>query len=225
MTILIIEDERDLAHALRTALSTDGYEVEVAFDGDVAVERARSRHYDLILLDLGIPKKDGYAVCRELRMNGSETPVLILTARSSEAERVLGFELGADDYVVKPCSSNELRLRVRALLRRSRTHTSDAYKFGSIEVDFARAVVYVDGKPTSLSATEYKLLTYFIREQGKILPREHLVKAVWGRFVGDRVVDTCVLHLRSKLERDPQNPVYFVSVRGLGYRFDGNPTH
>jgi DNA-binding response OmpR family regulator len=222
VTILVVEDVRNVAQALRTELSSDGYDVEIAGDGDLAIDRARSRHFDLILLDLGLPKKDGYAVCRELRKAGCETPILILTARGTEAERVLGFDLGADDYVVKPFSSNELRARIRALLRRTKSGTIDVYRFGSVEVDFTRAEVHVAGRAVALTATEYKLLRCFIREQGKILPREHIVNAVWeGRSIGDRVVDTCVLHLRSKLEPDPRSPVYFVNVRGLGYRFDG----
>jgi DNA-binding response OmpR family regulator len=223
VTILVVDDDRDVAQALRTELNSEGYEVEIASDGDAAIGRARSRHFNLILLDLGLPKKDGYAVCRELRADGCETPILMLTARTTEAERVLGFDLGADDYVGKPFSSSELLARVRALLRRTKAGAIDLYRFGSVEVDFSRAEVRVGGRAVSLSATEYKLLRCFIGAQGKILPRERIVNDVWdGRYVGDRVVDTCVLHLRSKLEPDPRNPVYFVSVRGLGYRFEGS---
>lgn len=221
MTVLVVEDERNLAESIKTQLSSEGYEVQIAADGDAAVERAKSRHFDLILLDLGLPKKDGYAVCRELRESGCGTPILMLTERNTEAERVLGFELGADDYVPKPFTSRELRVRVRALLRRTKTSTVDVYRFGSVEVDLARAEVSVAGAPVYLSATEFKLLRYFIDAKGKILPRQRILNDVWGRAIGDRVVDTCVMHLRLKLEPDPHNPVYLVNVRGLGYRFDG----
>ena len=221
--ILVVEDEANVAKVLETELTTDGYIVEVVRDGDAAVARGRSGSFDLILLDLGLPKKDGTTVCRELRAQKCETPILMLTARTTEAERVLGLDLGADDYVVKPFSNPELRARVRALLRRFRSRATDVYTFGAIAVDCSRAEVRKSGAPVTLTPTEYKLLCCFIDKQGKLLPREHILAAVWdGRYVNDRVVDTCVLHLRNKLEPDPERPVHFISVRGLGYRFESN---
>jgi DNA-binding response OmpR family regulator len=224
--ILIVDDEPNIVKAIETELTSDGYLVDVAADGEAAVVRGRSGGYDLIVLDLNLPLKDGATVCRELRTHGCDTPILMLTCRSTEADRVLGLDLGADDYVIKPFSNPELRARVRALLRRSKSRRADMIVFGSVEVDCSRAEARVDEVPVLLTATEYKLLCCFIRSQGKILPRESIIADVWeGRSINDRVVDNCVLHLRTKLEPDPQNPIYFIGVRGLGYRFEGDRVH
>jgi DNA-binding response OmpR family regulator len=221
--ILIAEDEPGIALGLKNELTIEGYEVEVARDGQAALERARTGGFDLILLDIMMPRKDGYAVCRELRQAGNRTPILMLTAKALEAEKVLGLELGADDYVTKPFSSLELRARVRALLRRSAGDAPDVYGFGDIEVDFTRAEVRREGKLVETTPFEFKLLTTFVRRRGRILTREQLLDEVWrpDSCPTDRVIDNHIMNLRRKIEADPQQPRYLVSVRGLGYRFDG----
>ncbi len=221
--ILIAEDEPGIALGLKNELTIEGYEVEVARDGQAALERARTGGFDLILLDIMMPRKDGYAVCRELRQAGNRTPILMLTAKALEAEKVLGLELGADDYVTKPFSSLELRARVRALLRRSAGDAPDVYGFGDIEVDFTRAEVRREGKLVETTPFEFKLLTTFVRRHGRILTREQLLDEVWrpDSCPTDRVIDNHIMNLRRKIEADPQQPRYLVSVRGLGYRFDG----
>jgi DNA-binding response OmpR family regulator len=192
-------------------------------DGQAAVERARGGGFDVILLDLMLPKKDGYTVCRELRQAGNHTPILMLTAKALEAEKVLGLELGADDYVTKPFSSLELRARVRALLRRAAGEASDLYSFGDVEVDFTRAEVRRGGNPVETTALEFKLLSTFVHRRGRILTREQLLDDVSrpDSSPTDRAIDNHIMNLRRKIEPDPQQPRYLVSVRGLGYRFDG----
>jgi len=221
--ILIAEDEPGIALGLKNDLTIEGYEVEVARDGQAALERARTGGFDLILLDIMMPRKDGYAVCRELRQAGNRTPILMLTAKALEAEKVLGVELGADDYVTKPFSSLELRSRVRALLRRSAGDVADVAGFGDIEVDFTRAEVRRAGKPVETTPFEFKLLTTFVRRRGRILTREQLLDEVWrpDSCPTDRAIDNHIMNLRRKIEPDPQQPRYLISVRGLGYRFDG----
>jgi DNA-binding response OmpR family regulator len=221
--ILIVEDEPGIALGLKNDLAVEGYEVEVARDGQAGLERATRCAFDLILLDIMLPKKDGYAVCRELRQAGNRTPVLMLTAKSLEAEKVLGLELGADDYVTKPFSSLELRARVRALLRRATGDAPDVYRFDQVEVDFTRAEVRREGRPVETTPLEFKLLSTFVRRRGRILTREQLLDDVWrpDSCPSDRVIDNHIMNLRRKIEPEPQEPRYLMSVRGLGYRFDG----
>ena len=221
--ILLVEDDTDLAFSLEDDLKVEGYEVEIAGDGETACRRARTGDWDLILLDIVLPKKDGYEVCRELRRAGIRTPVIMLTAKTQEAERVMGLDLGADDYITKPFSPRELRARIRALLRRMEAPPPDVYGFGDVEVDFARGQIRRGGKAIEATALELKLLKAFVDKRGRILSRRQLLDAAWGgqTFVTDRVVDTHVMELRRKIEPDPAKPQYFVSVRGLGYRFDG----
>jgi DNA-binding response OmpR family regulator len=221
--ILIAEDDAAIALGLKNDLVMEGYDVEVARDGQAALERARSGGFDVILLDVMMPRMDGYAVCRELRRTGCRTSVLMLTAKALEAERVLGLELGADDYVTKPFSSLELRARVRALLRRAAADSPDVYAFGDVEVDFTRAEVRREGKTIDATAFEFKLLTTFVRRRGRILTREQLLDEVWrpDSSPTDRAIDNHIMNLRRKIEPDPQQPRYLVSVRGLGYRFEG----
>jgi len=170
-----------------------------------------------------LPKKDGYAVCRELRQAGHRTPILMLTAKALEAEKVLGLELGADDYVTKPFSALELRARVKAMLRRAAPEAPEIYRFGEVEIDFTRAQVRRDGKPVETTPLEFKLLATFVRRRGRILTREQLLDDVWrpDSCPTDRVIDNHIMNLRRKIEPDPQAPRYLVSVRGLGYRFEG----
>ena len=221
--ILVVEDEPAIAFGLQLDLKNEGYDVEIESDGESALQRARKEAFDLILLDVMLPRKDGFEVCRELRRGGSKTPVIMLTAKAQEAEKVLGLEIGADDYVTKPFSPRELRARVKAALRRTAEDDLPICRFGDAEVDFGRCELRRAGKPVELTALEFKLLTAFVRNGGKVLSRDQLLDLVWGHgtFVTDRVVDNHVVTLRKKVEPEPSEPRYIVSVRGLGYRFDG----
>ena len=220
--ILIVEDEPDIALGLELDLRNEGYEVEVARDGEEASRRAREPGWDLILLDVMLPRLDGFEVCRELRRSKVRTPVLMLTAKAQEAAKVVGLDMGADDYVTKPFSPRELRARIRALLRRAAPEAEPVHRLGDCEVDFERAELRRAGERTDLTAIELKMLQFFLRNQGRVLSREQVIDEVWGRdvFVTDRVVDTHVVKLRRKLEPDPARPRHIVSVRGIGYRFE-----
>jgi len=221
--ILIVEDEPSIALALEDDLRREGYQTELATDGETAERRAISREFDLILLDVMLPKQDGFEVCRQVRRAGVETPILMLTAKTQEAEKVLGLEVGADDYVTKPYSARELRARVKAHLRRGAAQTPDVYRFGDAELDFARCELRRGGKVVDLSALGFKLLEAFVRRSGRLLTRAQLLDQVWGSgtHVTDRVVDNQVTNLRKKIEPEPERPRYLVALRGLGYRFDG----
>jgi DNA-binding response OmpR family regulator len=222
-TILVAEDEPAIALGLEEDLTLEGYSVEVVPDGQAAIDRARTGSFDLILLDVMLPGKDGFQVCRELRRGGVTTPIILLTARAQEAEKVLGLRLGADDYVTKPFSPLELRARIEAVLRRARGVTpSDVYRFGDLVLDLSRCELRRSGQPVDITPVEFKLLATFIKSRGRVLSRTQLLDQVWGDVhTGDRVVDTHVANLRKKIEPDPANPRYLVSLRGLGYRFDG----
>jgi len=221
--ILVVEDDSAIAFGLQLDLKGEGYHVEIESDGESALQRVREKPFDLILLDIILPRKDGFEVCRELRRSGSKTPIIMLTAKSQEAEKVLGLEIGADDYVTKPFSPRELRARVKAALRRTAEDEARVFRFGDAEVDFGRCELRRSGKPVDLTALEFKLLAALIRSGGKVLSRDQLLDLVWGHstFVTDRVVDNHVVTLRKKVEPDPSKPRYIVSVRSLGYRFDG----
>jgi DNA-binding response OmpR family regulator len=221
--ILIVEDEPAIAFGLEADLTAEGYAVEVVADGETAVKRAREGAFALILLDVMLPRKDGFEVCRELRRTGFKTPIIILTARSQEVEKIMGLEWGADDYVTKPFSPPELRARIKAVLRRASGEDEPLYRFGDTEVDFARGELRRAGRPVEVTPLEYRLLSCFIRSRGRVLSRQRLLDDVWGpgMYITDRVVDNHILALRKKIEPDQQHPRYLVSVRGLGYRFDG----
>jgi two-component system alkaline phosphatase synthesis response regulator PhoP len=221
--ILVVEDEPTLALGLEDDLKLEGYEVEVARDGQTASERAQEKSFDLIILDIMLPRKDGFDVCRELRRAGLRTPIILLTAKTQESDKVLGLDLGADDYVTKPFSPRELRARVKALLRRAAAETPETYRFGDVEVDFTRGELRRAGKPIETTPIEFKLLAAFIRLRGRVLSRDRLLDEVWGRGIAvtDRVVDTHITNLRKKIEPQPSEPRYIISVRGIGYRFDG----
>jgi DNA-binding response OmpR family regulator len=221
--ILIVEDEPDLAFGLEDDLKVEGYEVAIAGDGAEAVRRALGEPWDLILLDIMLPQKDGFDVCRALRRAGVGTPIIMLTARAQEAEKILGLELGADDYVTKPFSPKELRARIKAALRRSGENAPEVCRFGDIEVDIGRGELRRGGKPVEMTPLEFKLMTAFVRNRGRVLNRDQLLEAAWGRdtFLTDRVVDHHIVNLRRKIEPDPEAPRYLICVRGLGYRFDG----
>jgi two-component system alkaline phosphatase synthesis response regulator PhoP len=220
--ILVVEDDPDIALGLKLDLGAEGHHVEVATDGAAASRIAREERWDLILLDVMLPSRDGFEVCRDLRRAGIRTPVLMLTAKAQEAEKVMGLDMGADDYVTKPFSPRELRARVRALLRRVAPEDMPVHRFGDCEVDFARAELRRGGMRTDLTSIELKMVQAFVRSQGRVLSRTQVVDEVWGNgvFVTDRVVDTHVVKLRRKIEADPSEPRHIVSVRGLGYRFE-----
>jgi DNA-binding response OmpR family regulator len=221
--ILVVEDERPLALGLEDDLKLEGYEVEIVANGEAASRRAQEQSFDLVVLDVMLPGKDGFEVCRELRRSGLRTPVILLTARTQESDKVLGLELGADDYITKPFSPRELRARIKAVLRRAAGDLPDVYRFGDVEVDFHRGECCRNGKTVALTPVEFKLLGVFIRRRGQALTRARLLDEIWGRgtFVADRVVDTHIAHLRKKIEPRPDHPSYLVGVRGIGYRFEG----
>jgi DNA-binding response OmpR family regulator len=222
--ILIVEDEPSIALALEDDLRREGYNTELATDGDTAARFAISGQFDLILLDVMLPKKDGFEVCRDVRGAGIETPIILLTAKTQEAEKVMGLELGADDYVTKPYSARELRARIKAHLRRGGSTQAETFRFGDAELDFARCELRRNGKHVDLSALEFKLLSAFVRRAGRLMTREQLLDEVWGHgtHVTDRVVDNQVNNLRKKIEPEPEHPRYLIALRGLGYRFEGN---
>jgi two-component system alkaline phosphatase synthesis response regulator PhoP len=221
--ILVVEDEADIALVLEGDLKLEGYETEVVADGETAARRAQEEKFDVILLDVMLPRKDGFQVCRELRHAGVRTPIILLTAKAQAAEKVMGLDLGADDYVTKPFNPWELRARIRAVLRRAEGELPKHYRFGDVDVDFGRCEVRRQGRPAGLTALEFKLLSAFIRARGRLLTREQLLEQVWERGVSlsDRVVDNHIANLRKKIEPDPVHPRYLVSVRALGYRFEG----
>jgi len=222
--ILVVEDEPGIAMALEDDLRGEGYDVTLAGDGESASRLATSQAFDGILLDVMLPKKDGFAVCRELRSAGLRMPIILLTARTAEPDKILGLESGADDYVTKPYSPGELRARIKAALRRSADDVVEVFRFGDVEVDFSRREVRSKGAVVSTTPLEFRLLETFIRHRGRALGRQRLIDEAWGRdtFVTDRVVDNQVTNLRKKIEPQPSNPTFLLSVRGYGYRFDAS---
>jgi DNA-binding response OmpR family regulator len=223
--ILVAEDERIIADGLQDDLTLEGYEVEVVDDGLAASRRAIEGRFDLVVLDVMLPSRDGFDICRDVRKAGLRTPILMLTARALETEKVLAFEIGADDYVTKPFGTKELRARIKALLRRAEgTHSepSATFRFGDVEVDAAKGEVRKAGKPVDVTLTEFKLLTAFVKNRGRVLSRQQLLDAAWGPGVvlSDRTVDNHIVNLRRKVEAVPAEPRHLVSVRGLGYRLD-----
>lgn len=216
--LLIVEDEPEIAAALAYDLKLEGYEVEVVPDGESASVRGREPGWGLILLDVTLPKRDGFDVCRDLRKAGVWTPIVFLTARTHEAEKVLGLDLGGDDYITKPFSARELRARIRARLRSEPAKAEDIVRCADLEIDTARAEVRKVGEKSEVTPQEFKLLLTFAQNRGRVLSRERLIDLAWGRDISvtDRAVDTHVVNLRRKL-----GPGLIASVRGMGYRFDG----
>ena len=222
--ILIVEDEPAIALGLRNDLTFEGYVVDVVADGATASERARRDRFDLILLDVLLPGKDGFTVCREIRRAGVNTPIIVLTARAQDADKVLGLELGADDYITKPFSPSELNARIRAVLRRTTASASRVCRFGDAQIDFERGVARKGGKPVDLTRLELELLKALVESGGRLLSRDQLIARAWGAGVAvtDRVVDNHILNLRRKLEPVPAAPRFILSARGVGYRFAGD---
>lgn len=224
--LLLVEDEPSLVLTVSDRLLAEGYQVETAGDGNTALSRALAEPFDLVILDVMLPGRDGFEVCRELRSRGGQIPVLMLTARSQVIDRVVGLKLGADDYLTKPFEMIELLARVEALLRRSPAAAASpagTYTFGDVRVDFRRAEVFRGNEPVTLSALEFKLLAYFIENRGALLTRDELLDKVWGydAMPVTRTVDVHVGSLRQKLERNPSHPELFLTVHRRGYRFTG----
>ncbi|MFP5378285.1 MAG: response regulator transcription factor [Vicinamibacteria bacterium] len=223
--ILVIEDEPQMLLGLRDNLELEGYEVATAADGDEGLQKAAQFQPDLILLDVMLPRKHGFDVCRELRARSSTTPIVMLTARSAETDKVLGLELGADDYVTKPFSITELLARVRAVLRRagSRPPTQDAVRIGELEVDFKLHQARRGKAKVEFTAREFDLLRYFVQHTGQVVTREQILNEVWGyeEFPTTRTIDNFVAKLRQKIERAPHAPEHILTIHGSGYKFVG----
>ena len=223
--ILLVEDEPGLVLTLRDRLSREGYAVETATDGERGLERATGEAFDLVLLDVMLPRLGGFDVLKELRKRNVETPVIMLTARGQVVDKVVGLKLGADDYVTKPFEMVELLARIEAKLRRAPVtrHPTEGYQFGGIRVDFRRAEVTREGQPLELSAREFQLLKYFIEHRGATLTREELLNEVWGYHAmpSTRTVDVHVAWLRQKIEPNSRHPQFILTVHGMGYKFAG----
>jgi two-component system, OmpR family, alkaline phosphatase synthesis response regulator PhoP len=224
--ILLIEDEPGLCLTLSDRLEKEGYHVEISNDGESGFNKAAGQPYDLIILDLMLPKKNGYDVCRDLRQMGLVIPILMLTARHQTADKVQGLKTGADDYLTKPFEMAELIARVEALLRRatrSFTSTPLIYQFGSIRIDFRKTEILRNSEPVTFSAKEFQLLRYFIDHRGETLTRETLLQEVWGysSVPYTRTVDVHIAWLRQKLEDDPKQPQWILTIHGMGYKFAG----
>jgi two-component system alkaline phosphatase synthesis response regulator PhoP len=221
--LLLVEDEPGLVLTLRDRLTREGYSVDTSADGESGLERAAGEAFDLVLLDVMLPRVNGLDVLRELRKRGIETPVIMLTAKGQIADKVVGLKLGADDYVTKPFEMMELLARIEAKLRRAplTPHPTDGYQFGEVRVDFRRAEVTKAGAPLELSAREFQLLKYFIEHRGATLTREELLNEVWGynAMPSTRTVDVHVAWLRQKIEPNSRHPQYILTVHGMGYKF------
>jgi len=224
--ILLVEDEPGLVLTLTDRLVGEGYEVESASNGETGLEMALAGSFDVVLLDVMLPRKSGFDVCRDLRARGLSVPVLMLTARGQVVDKVVGLKLGADDYLTKPFEMVELLARVEALLRRAPAVPAgggDCFGFGDVRVDFRKAEVVKGGDSVDLSAREFKLLQYFIEHRGATLSRDELLNGVWGynAMPVTRTVDVHVAWLRQKLEDNPRRPQFIVTMHGLGYKFVG----
>jgi two-component system alkaline phosphatase synthesis response regulator PhoP len=232
--ILLIEDEPGLLMTLTDRLLSEGFAVETATDGEAGLERALAETFDLIILDVGLPRKNGFDVCRDLRQRRVGVPVIMLTARGQVVDKVVGLKIGADDYVTKPFEMMELLARIEALLRRvpagqaaagdaAAAGASDVYQFGVIRADFRRAEVTREGTPLELSAREFKLLRYLVEHRGATISRDELLNEVWGynAMPSTRTVDVHIAWLRQKLEPNPHYPQFILTIHGLGYKFVG----
>ncbi len=222
--ILIIEDEEDLAKGLKLNLEDEGYKVDWASEGSEGLQKTIEDTPDLIILDIMLPKKNGLEVCQELRQKKINIPIIMLTAKGEEIDKVIGLELGADDYMTKPFSIRELLARIKVQLRREKTEeriASKSFRFGDVEVDFAHFKVRRKNKDLKLTSLEVEILRFMIDRRGEVVTRDDLLDKIWGyeKFPTTRTVDNHILKLRKKIEKDPSNPRYILSVYGGGYRF------
>ena len=223
--ILIIEDKKDMVEGLVFNLEAQGYETAAAYDGEEGLAMAIKENPDLIILDIMLPKKDGFQVCRDLREKGFDMPILMLTARGEEADKVLGFDVGADDYLTKPFGILELSARVRALLKRRTKEPSELekYRFGDCVLDFINHKAEKGGKSVEMSPREFAMMALFIKNRGKALSRDLFLDEIWGydRYPTTRTVDIHIARLRQKLEQNPDAPQFILTVHGVGYKFIG----
>jgi len=224
--ILIIEDEEDLVKGLKLNLVDEGYEVVWAYDGEHGLRKATEEALDLIILDIMLPKMNGLDICRELRQKKMNIPIIMLTAKGKEIDKVVGLEIGADDYMTKPFSIRELLARVKAHLRREKREgkkVPQVYGFGDVEIDFAHFIVRRKGKEFDLTSLEMDILKYFVAHKGEVVTRTILLDKIWGyeSYPTTRTIDNHILKLRKKIEDDPSRPKYILSVYGQGYRFMG----
>jgi len=221
--ILIVEDEPQMAEGLADNFRFDGHETLIAVDGEQGLSQAFSEKPDLIILDIMLPKKSGLDVCRELRTAGIKTPIIMLTARGEEIDKVLGLELGADDYITKPFSLRELLARIKAVLRRSEPSPAKVplTTIGRLQVDFNFTSASDENGPVLMSAKEWDLLHFFVDNEGRVIRRDELLDKVWGydHFPDTRTIDNFIVRLRKKIEKNPKDPKHLLTVHGLGYKF------
>jgi DNA-binding response OmpR family regulator len=222
-SILIVEDDRALLRGLKDNFETAGYEVRAASDGQRALEALLAQPPDLLLLDLMLPKLNGYEICRTARARKMTMPIIMLTAKGQEEDVIRGLELGADDYVTKPFSIRELLARVKAFLRRQGAESGEHYEFGDCRLDLTAHKAFKNERELDLTAKEFRLLEFFVKRPGRAVTRDSILDAVWGNevIVTERSVDRCVTTLRGKIEPDPRNPLFIQTVRDIGYRFEG----
>jgi DNA-binding response OmpR family regulator len=220
--VLIIEDDAALLRGLKDNFAGRGCLVETATDGDAGLAKALSGNHDMVLLDIMVPKINGYEICRVVRESGLETPIIMLTAKGQEEDVILGLNLGADDYVTKPFRIRELLARANGFLRRRKMRTSDVYRFGEYEMNLAAHKLLRSGREVELTAKEFHLLAYFLSRHGRALTRDDILRAVWGNsvIVSSRSVDRCVTTLRAKIEKDSGHPQFIHTIRDIGYRFE-----
>ncbi len=221
--ILIIEDEAQMRSGLKDNLEFEGYAVDVAEDGQIGLDKSLSKSYDLIILDVMLPKLSGFDVCRKIREKGIKTPIIMLTAKGEEIDKVLGLELGADDYVTKPFSLRELLARVKAILRRTDESSSKAQQkitIGKLEIDFNSYTAMVEGKSVAMTHKEYEIVKYLWQHKGATVSRDNLLEEVWGYddYPTTRTVDNFILKLRQKIEINPNRPKHILTVHGIGYK-------
>ena len=222
--ILIIEDDPGILLSLKDEFESEGYTVSTAEDGEKGLEIAKQQKPDLIILDIMLPVLDGYEVCKRLRMEGNTTPIIMLTVKDKEIDKVLGLELGADDYVTKPFSLRELMARVKAVLRRTEERAKDlaTYNFAQVELDFRKYEAKKKGKKLDLTPLEFQMLKLFIQRKEEVISRDYFLDKVWGEdntYVSFRTVDSHIANIRKKIEDDPSNPKHIISIRGVGYKF------
>jgi DNA-binding response OmpR family regulator len=228
--VLVVEDEPSLGMAIRDELEFEGFEASVVENGIVALDRILKESPDLVVLDLMLPGKSGFDICREVRQQGRTTPIIMLTARAQEADKVRGLELGADDYVVKPFSLAELTARIRAVLRRTEPQPAEPasesnLKVGALRLNVRKQEASVDDRKIDLTHKEFQLLEFLLRHPGEVISRDEFLDQVWGGevYVTPRSVDTHMAALRRKIERDVDHPCYILSIRGAGYKLNDNP--
>ncbi|MFH2074577.1 MAG: response regulator transcription factor [Pseudomonadota bacterium] len=223
--ILIVEDQKDMVTGLVFNLEAQGHTVSAAYDGEAGLSSAERERPDLIVLDIMLPKRDGFEVCRELRRKGHDVPILMLTARREEADKVRGLEIGADDYLTKPFGLSEFLARIKALLRRGpgKDVQLENCRFGTIEVDFKNYRASNDGVPVNLSQREFEMMRLFLKNRDTVISRNRFLNEIWGydRYPTTRTVDAHIASLRKKLETDPEHPQFIITAHGLGYKFIG----